>query len=112
VDLDRRRHRGRRGPLVAVASAPLRPGARLFKQTLGWATPKIRTSAAADRWTWLVIAAPQLRLARPVVDLRRPGNGPTPDRRILSTHRPKKAKSTGWPGWAHVRTNSTDKTTR
>jgi hypothetical protein len=30
---------------------------RLFKQTLGWTTPKIRTPAAADRWTWLVIAA-------------------------------------------------------
>jgi len=85
----------------------------LFKQTLGWATPKIRTPAAADRWTWLVIAAPQLRLARPVVDLRWPGERPaTPYRRILSTHRPKKAKSTGWPSWAHVRTNSTDKTTR
>jgi hypothetical protein len=47
---------------------------RLFKQTLGWSTPKIRTPAAADRWTWLVIAAhTQLRLARPLVaDLRRP----------------------------------------
>jgi hypothetical protein len=52
---------------------------RLFKQTLGWTTPKIRTPAAADRWTWLVIAAhTQLRLARPlVVDLRRPWERPT-----------------------------------
>ena len=29
---------------------------RLFKQTLGWTTPKIRTPEAADRWTWMVIA--------------------------------------------------------
>jgi hypothetical protein len=51
---------------------------RLFKQTLGWTTPRIRTPAAADRWTWLVIAAhTQLRLARPlVVDLRRPWERP------------------------------------
>jgi DDE superfamily endonuclease len=48
---------------------------RLFKQTLGWTVPKIRTPQAADRWTWLVIAAyTQLRLARPLAaDLRRPG---------------------------------------
>jgi hypothetical protein len=47
---------------------------RLFKQTLGWTAPKVRTPAAADRWTWLIIAAyTQLRLARPLaVDLRRP----------------------------------------
>jgi hypothetical protein len=47
---------------------------RLFKQTLGWTAPKIRTPAAADRWTWLVVAAhTQLRLARPLAaDLRRP----------------------------------------
>ena len=38
---------------------------RLFKQTLGWTTPKIRDPAAGDRWTWLIIAAyTQLRLAR------------------------------------------------
>ncbi|CUU59757.1 DDE superfamily endonuclease [Parafrankia irregularis] len=28
---------------------------RLFKQTLGWTRPKIRTPQAADRWTWLII---------------------------------------------------------
>lgn len=38
---------------------------RLLKQTLGWTRPKLRDSAAADRWTWLVLAAQaQLRLAR------------------------------------------------
>jgi hypothetical protein len=51
---------------------------RLFKQTLGWTAPKIRTPAAGDRWTWLIIAAhTQLRLARPLVaDLRRPWERP------------------------------------
>jgi hypothetical protein len=39
---------------------------RLPKQTLGWTKPRLRNSEAADRWTWLVIAAyAQLRLARP-----------------------------------------------
>ena len=52
---------------------------RLFKQTLGWTRPKIRTPQAADRWTWLIIAAhTQLRLARPLAaDLRRPWERPT-----------------------------------
>jgi hypothetical protein len=47
---------------------------RLFKQVLGWNRPKIRTPEAADRWTWLIIAAhTQLRLARPLAeDLRKP----------------------------------------
>lgn len=51
---------------------------RLFKQTLGWTRPRIRTPAAANRWTWLIIAAhTQLRLARPLVaDLRRPWERP------------------------------------
>ena len=56
---------------------------RLIKQTLGWNRPKIRTPAAADRWTWIVITAhTQLRLARPLVaDLRRPWEKPaTPGR--------------------------------
>jgi hypothetical protein len=47
---------------------------RLFKQTLGWTRPRIRDPHAADRWTWLTIAAyTQLRLARDLTaDLRRP----------------------------------------
>ncbi|MFB9930973.1 NF041680 family putative transposase [Amycolatopsis halotolerans] len=47
---------------------------RFLKQTLGWTRPRLRTPAAADRWTWLVIAAcAQLRLARHLVeDQRRP----------------------------------------
>ncbi|WP_433295942.1 NF041680 family putative transposase [Pseudonocardia sp. CA-142604] len=56
---------------------------RFFKQTLGWTAPKLRTPEAADRWTWLTLAAyTQLRLARRLaVDLRRPWEKPTqPDR--------------------------------
>jgi len=40
---------------------------RMLKQTLGWTRPMLRDPAAADRWTWLVLAAhTQLRLARPL----------------------------------------------
>lgn len=56
---------------------------RLLKQTLGWTCPKIRTPEAADRWTWLILAAyTQLRLARSLAaDLRRPWEKPAePDR--------------------------------
>lgn len=47
---------------------------RFLKQTLGWTKPRVRDPQAADRWTWLVLAAyTQLRLARHLVeDLRRP----------------------------------------
>jgi hypothetical protein len=57
---------------------------RLFKQTLGWTAPKVRTPEAADRWTWLIIAAhTQLRLARPLTeDLRRPWEKPCPPARL------------------------------
>ena len=57
---------------------------RLFKQTLGWTAPKIRDAQAADRWTWLLIAAhTQLRLARPLADdLRRPWQRPAPPGRL------------------------------
>jgi hypothetical protein len=56
---------------------------RLFKQVLGLTAPKLRRPAAADRWTWLIIAAhAQLRLARPLAsDLRLPRQRPaTPGR--------------------------------
>jgi DDE superfamily endonuclease len=57
---------------------------RLFKQVLGWTTPKIRDPAAADRWTWLIIAChAQLRLARPLAaDLRLPWERPAPPGRL------------------------------
>ncbi|MFG2410852.1 NF041680 family putative transposase [Streptomyces goshikiensis] len=60
---------------------------RLFKQILGWTCPKIRTPEAADRWTWLILAAyTQLRLARPLAaDLRRPWEKPAPPERLTPT---------------------------
>jgi hypothetical protein len=53
---------------------------RFLKQVLGWTAPKLRDPAAADRWTWLTIAAhAQLRLARPLAeDLRLPWQRPSP----------------------------------
>lgn len=57
---------------------------RLLKQTLGWTAPQLRNPAAADRWTWLVLAAhTQLRLARPLAqDLRRPWERPMAPERL------------------------------
>jgi hypothetical protein len=57
---------------------------RLFKQVLGWTAPKIRDPAAADLWTWLIIAChTQLRLARQLTsDLRRPWERPAPPGRL------------------------------
>ncbi|MFF7534720.1 hypothetical protein ACFZB2_37370 [Streptomyces bobili] len=56
--------------------ATLRHRAHLppLQKTLGWTSPKIRTPEAADRWTWLILAAyTQLRLTRPLAaDRRRP----------------------------------------
>jgi hypothetical protein len=81
---------------------------RLFKQTLGWTTPRLRSPAAADRWTWLILAIhTQLRLARHLaVDLRRPWERPAtwPDRltparvrRGFRNIRPKIAQPAGAP---------------
>ncbi len=51
---------------------------RLFKQVLGWTAPKIRDPAAADRWTWLIIAATPSSAwpARSPPTCAAPGNGP------------------------------------
>src|SRR6516165_3419411 len=56
----------------------------MFKQVLGWTAPKIRDPAAADRWTWLILAVhAQLRLARPLAaDLRHPWERPAPPGRL------------------------------
>ncbi|MEU5389561.1 NF041680 family putative transposase [Kitasatospora cineracea] len=80
---------------------------RLFKQTLGWTCPKIRSPEAADRWTWLILAAyTQLRLARPLAaDLRRPWERPSPPERLTPARvrrgfrnlRPKAACPAGAP---------------
>ena len=57
---------------------------RFLKQVLGWTRPKLRDPAAADRWTWLIIAAyAQLRLARHLTDdIRLPWQRPCPPGRL------------------------------
>jgi hypothetical protein len=57
---------------------------RFLKQQLGWSRPKLRDPAAADRWTWLVIAAyAQLHLARGLAgDTRLPWQQPCPPGRL------------------------------
>ena len=57
---------------------------RFAMQTLGWTAPKLRSPAAADRWTWLVLAShTQLRLARRLThELRRPWERPLPVERL------------------------------
>ena len=57
---------------------------RLLKQVLGWTRPKLRDPAAADRWTWLIIACyAQLYLARSLAaDLRLPWQRPCPPGRL------------------------------
>ena len=53
---------------------------RFLKQMLGWTRPRLRDPAAADRWTWIVIACyAQLWLARGLAeDLRLPWQRPAP----------------------------------
>jgi hypothetical protein len=57
---------------------------RFAKQTLGWTTPRVRTPAQAERWTWLVLAGyTQLRLARQLVaDQRLAWERPRPPGRL------------------------------
>jgi len=57
---------------------------RLLKQTLGWTAPHLRDPAAADTWTWLILAAyAQLWLARHLAtDLRRPWEKPAQPGRL------------------------------
>ena len=57
---------------------------RFLKQVLGWTRPRLRDPAAADRWTWLIIACyAQLRLARDLAaDIRLPWQRPCPPGRL------------------------------
>jgi hypothetical protein len=57
---------------------------RFLKQVLGWTRPKLRDPAAADRWTWLILACyTQLWLARGLAeDLRLPWQRPAPPGRL------------------------------
>jgi len=82
---------------------------RLFKQTLGWTAPKIRDPRAADRWTWLIIAAhTQLRLARPPPTCAAPGKGKRTARYCGTLSRPGSTYSslaitTSSATWLHAR---------
>ena len=52
---------------------------RFLKQQLGWNKPMLRDPAAADRWTWLIIACyAQLWLARTIASARLPWQPPLP----------------------------------
>ena len=57
---------------------------RFLKQVLGWTRPRLRDPAAADRWTWLILACyAQLYLARHLAaDLRLPWQRPCPPGRL------------------------------
>ncbi|QCX82419.1 Transposase DDE domain protein (plasmid) [Streptomyces sp. YIM 121038] len=84
---------------------------RFWKQTLGWTAPRLRSPEAADRWTWLVLAAhAQLRLVRPLVkDLRHPWEKPAPPERLTPARvrrgfrnlRPTAASPAGAPKPSH-----------
>jgi len=70
---------------------------RFLRQSLGWTRPKLRDPAAADRWTWLVLAAcAQLWQARRLVaDLRLPWQQPcVPGRLTPARVRPDSGPST------------------
>jgi hypothetical protein len=56
---------------------------RFIKTQLGWNKPLLRDPAAADRWTWIVLAAyAQLSLARPLAETRLPWQPPLPPARV------------------------------
>ena len=71
---------------MAGVPAPLRSRAHVQVVQAGpWLDrPKLRDPAAADRWTWIIIACyAQLRLARPLAaDLRLPWQRPCPPGRL------------------------------
>lgn len=71
---------------------------RLFKQSLGWARPRIRDPHAADRWTWIVVIAhTQLRLAAPLTaDQRKPWEKVTRPGTVLTPTRVRR-------GFRHLR---------
>src|SRR5437868_4176788 len=62
----------------------IEPMFRFFKQALGWTRPKLRDPAAADRWTWILLACyAQLRLARHLAaGIRLPWQRPCPPGRL------------------------------
>ena len=82
----RRGHRRRREPVLAGVPAPLRyrTYVPVPRADPGLDPPELRDPAAADRWTWLVIAAyAQLHLARDLAaDVRLPWQRPCPPGRL------------------------------
>lgn len=76
-------------------SGPAALSANRTSAPLGWTKPMLRDPEAADRWSWLILAAhTQLRLARPLaIDYRLPWQRPlaiaalTPARVRKSFHR-------------------------
>jgi hypothetical protein len=65
---------------------------RFFKSQLGWDKPLLRSPAAADRWTWIIIACyAQLYLARDLTaDIRLPWQRPqsrTPRTQVMTPGR-------------------------
>ena len=67
---------------------------RFCKQSLNWATPRVRHPEQAARWTWLVVLAyTQLRLARrAIADVHLPWERPQrPARRALTPARVRRA---------------------
>ena len=76
-------------PIWRRSGRPMSPGSRLNTPSASssrpckWTTPKLRSPAAADRWTWLLLLAyVQLRLARDMVaDVRLPWQRPLPPER-------------------------------
>jgi DDE superfamily endonuclease len=72
-------------PLDAVRLGPADEHTfRFLKQVLGWTAPRLRDPAAADRWTWLILACyAQLWLARDLAaDHRLPWQQPCPPGRL------------------------------
>jgi len=59
---------------------------RFLKQVPGWTKPKLRDPAAADRWTWLILAChAQLWLTRSLAaDLRLPWQRPARPGRLTT----------------------------
>ena len=74
----------KRETVTIGARADPRRRIRFLKQVLGWTKPKLRDPAAADRWTWIILACyAQLWLARGLAaDLRLPWQRPAPPGRL------------------------------
>ena len=76
---------------------------RFFKSQLGWDKPMLRDPAAADRWTWLVLASyAQLYVARSIApDIRLPWQRPQPRTGTAQVLTPGRVRA-GFPGLRHL----------